>query len=249
MSLSGLDGKVFIVTGAGSGIGYATAQRLVEEGARVVASDVNADAVAGLVDALGSDVSVAVVADSGVTSDITGLFDVALSRFGVIDGIFNNAGITAPRIPIIDTEVADFERLVRVNMIGTFVGIQTMLRSARQTGRAGVVVNTSSGIALRGAPNHGIYAATKTAIISLTKTAAIEGAVFGVRVNAVLPGPTETPTLLSAPAERMAEYLKAIPTGRLGTPREVASGAAWLFSSESSFVTGMAMQVDGGQSA
>lgn len=248
MPLNGLDGKVFIVTAAGSGIGLALSRRLAEEGARVVMGDIAEEAVRAAADELGGS-AVAVAVDSGSPEAMPRLFSAGLERFGTVDGLANNAGITAPRVPIVEVEMGDFERIIRVNVLGTFAGIQAMLRHAASVGARATVVNTASGIALRAAPHHSIYAATKSAVISLTRTAAVEGAPLGVRVNALLPGPTATPTLLSASAEKQAGYLSAVPFGRLGTPEEVASAGAWLLSGESEFVTGITVQVDGGQTA
>jgi len=249
MALRGLADKVFIITGAGSGIGLATAQRLVDEGCQVALVDRDAERLEAAVAAIGANRAHGHVGDAGSPDDIAAYFESSLSRFGRLDGIFNNAGITAPRIQLADVGYDDFERLIRVNILGTFLGIQTMLRHSRETGQPAAIVNTSSGLAVRGAPHHGIYAATKSAIISMTHTAGIEGAELGVRVNAVLPGPTETPTLAAAPPEKKAMYLSSIPMGRLGQTEEIAAAAAWLLSDESSFVTGATLQVDGGQAA
>jgi NAD(P)-dependent dehydrogenase (short-subunit alcohol dehydrogenase family) len=248
MSLAGLHEQSIIVTAAGSGIGRALAHRLVTEGANVVVSDIDADRANEVARELGK-TAVAVVVDAGEEDAFDRLFAAADLAFGRVDGLVNNAGITAPRVEICDVDIADFKRLIRVNVLGTFRGIQAMLRRARATKRAAVVVNTSSGLAVRAAPHHGIYAATKAAIVSLTLTAAAEGAAFGVRVNAIVPGPTATPTLLAAPAEKREQYRLAVPMGRFGTPEEVASVAAWLLSSESSFVTGISIPIDGAQTA
>jgi NAD(P)-dependent dehydrogenase (short-subunit alcohol dehydrogenase family) len=248
MSLAGLNNQSIIVTAAGSGIGRALARRLVTEGAHVVVGDIDADRAHEVAGELGK-AAVAVVIDAGEEGAFERLFAAADSAFGRVDGLVNNAGITAPRVEICDVDVADFKRLIRVNVLGTFRGIQAMLRRARATERKAVVVNTSSGLAARAAPQHSIYAATKAAVVSLTRTAAAEGAAFGVRVNAIVPGPTATPTLLAAPAEKQERYRSAVPMGRFGTPDEVASVAAWLLSSESSFVTGIAIPIDGGQTA
>jgi NAD(P)-dependent dehydrogenase (short-subunit alcohol dehydrogenase family) len=248
MSLAGLNEQSIIITAAGSGIGRALAHRLVKEGAHVVVGDIDADRAHEVASELG-ETAVAVVVDAGEEGAFDRLFAAADSAFGRVDGLVNNAGITAPRVEICDVDVADFKRLIRVNVLGTFRGIQAMLRRARATERGAVVVNTSSGLAVRAAPHHSIYAATKAAVVSLTHTAAAEGATLGVRVNAIVPGPTATPTLLAAPAEKQEQYRRAVPMGRFGTPEEVASVAAWLLSSESSFVTGIAIPIDGGQTA
>ncbi|PWB98053.1 SDR family NAD(P)-dependent oxidoreductase [Salinibacterium hongtaonis] len=249
MTIDGLAGKSIIVTAGGNGIGLATARALVENGARVAIVDISADAVAAAVAELGSDKAIGITADVGSLPDVDSYFDECIDRFGRVDALFNNAGITAPRVPLADLDLTAAAKLLDVNIMGTVRGMQRMIAHARDHGQGGTILNTSSGTALQGAPNTGFYSATKAAIISLTKTVAIEAAEYGIRVNTILPGPTETPTLLAAPEERKAFFLSTVPLGRFGKPTEVAGLAAWLLSDQSSYCTAGVFAVDGGSSA
>lgn len=249
MTVDGLSGKSIIVTAGGNGIGLATARVLVENGARVAIVDISGESVERAVAELGSANAIGITADIGSLADVDTYFDQCIDRFGRIDALFNNAGITAPRVPLADLDLTAASKLLDVNILGTVRGMQRMIAHAREHGQGGNILNTSSGTALQGAPHTGFYSATKAAIISLTKTAAIEAAEFGVRVNTILPGPTETPTLLAAPEDRKAFFLSTVPLGRFGKPAEVASLAAWLLSDQSSYCTAGVFAVDGGSSA
>lgn len=248
MTIEGLDGKVVIVTAGGSGIGLATATALVASGARVAIVDIDSEKVAQAVEFFGPEKAFGVVADIASTRDVDSYFDLCIEHFGQIDGLFNNAGITAPRVPLSELDLDWAEKLLAVNIMGTLRGMQRMIHHVRDHGRGGIILNTSSGTALQGAPHTGFYSATKSAIISLTKTAAIEAADDGIRVNTILPGPTETPTLLAAPEDKKAFFLSTVPLRRFGKPQEIASLAAWLLSDQSSYVTGGVFAVDGGSS-
>ncbi|MGP6178648.1 SDR family NAD(P)-dependent oxidoreductase [Microbacterium sp. A196] len=241
-----LASRRFLVTAGGSGIGLATVRRLVKAGARVAVSDIDPDRVDAVAVEFGADAVFGIVADSGDPEQIDGCFASASAHWGGLDGLFNNAGITAPRVPLADLDPAIAERVASVNLLGTFRMMQHMLRHAAD--RPSVILNNSSGTALQAAPNTGFYSATKAAIISLTRTAAVEAAPH-IRVNAILPGPTETPTLLAASPERKSQFLADVPLGRFGTPDEIAALAFWLLSDESSYVTGAVFTADGGVTA
>jgi NAD(P)-dependent dehydrogenase (short-subunit alcohol dehydrogenase family) len=247
MPLKGLTDKVVIVTGGASGIGRATARRLIDEGARVAIVDVNAESVARTADELGEQHVLGVTADVSVPADVDRYFDAAIERFGKIDGLFNNAGIAPAPLTLAEFEPDAFLRVFHVNVLGTFLGIRKALNVFAAQGTPGAIVNTASGLALRAVEQQGPYAASKAAVVSLTKTAAREAGSAGVRVNALLPGPTETPMYLAVPEEIRDEYAKLIPLGRMGQPEEQAAMAAWLLSEESSFVTGAIYLVDGGE--
>jgi NAD(P)-dependent dehydrogenase (short-subunit alcohol dehydrogenase family) len=246
MPLRGLADKVVIVTGGASGIGRATASRLVEEGARVTIVDVNAESVARTVAELGEEQLLGVTADVSVEADVDRYFAATLERFGRVDGLFNNAGVAPAPQSLADFDTAAFVRVLEVNVLGAFLGMRKMLNLLAVDGSSGSIVNTSSGLALRAIALQGPYAASKAAVVSLTKTAAREAGPR-VRVNALLPGPTETPMYLAVPEDIREEYAKLIPLGRMGQPAEQAAMAVWLLSDESSFVTGAIYLVDGGE--
>lgn len=249
MGLKGLAGKVVIVTGGASGIGRATAARLLEEGARVTIVDVDEDSVASSASDLGEENLLRVTADVSIPADVDRYFGATLERFGRVDGLFNNAAIPSPLLSLAEVEMQAVERVFQVNVFGVFLGMRKMLGILTKQGSPGVILNTASGLALRGIEKQGPYAASKAAVVSLTKTAAREFGQAGIRVNAILPGPTETPMFLSVPQEMRDEYAKLRPLGRMGQPDEVAALAAWLLSEESSNVTGVAYLVDGGEGA
>jgi len=246
MPLKGLADKVVIVTGGASGIGRATAARLIEEGARVTIVDVNAASVERAVGELGEQQLLGVTADVSQEADVDRYFAATLERFGRVDGLFNNAGIAPAPQSLADFDTAAFVRVLEVNVLGAFLGMRKMLNLLAADGSSGSIVNTSSGLALRAIALQGPYAASKAAVVSLTKTAAREAGPR-VRVNALLPGPTETPMYLAVPEDIREEYAKLIPLGRMGQPAEQAAMAAWLLSDESSFVTGAIYLVDGGE--
>jgi NAD(P)-dependent dehydrogenase (short-subunit alcohol dehydrogenase family) len=164
----------------------------VEEGARVALVDIDGEAASAVAEELGSDV-LPLTADVSSEQDVQGYFAAAAEHFGRVDSLHNNAGIEGPLAPLADFETDAFERLVRVNYFGIFFNLRQMLRTARRSGTRATIVNTSSGTALHGVPQLGAYGSTKAAIIGLTRAAALENAAAGVRVNAVAPGPVDTP--------------------------------------------------------
>jgi meso-butanediol dehydrogenase/(S,S)-butanediol dehydrogenase/diacetyl reductase len=247
MALRGLPGKVVIVTGGASGIGRATVARLIEEGAYVAIVDVDDENVFRSARELGEDKALAVTADVSVPTDVDRYFAATIERFGRVDGLFNNAAIVAPVLTLAEVTLEAVERVFSVNVFGVFLGLRKMLGVLAEQRSPGVILNTSSGLALRGVEKQGPYAASKAAVVSLTRTAAREAGPAGIRVNAILPGPTETRMYLGVPQEMRDEYAQLIPLGRNGKPEEVAALAAWLLSEESSNVTGAAYLVDGGE--
>lgn len=247
--MAGLDGRVFVVTGGASGIGLATAERLVQGGGRVTIVDIDPAAVGAAAGAFGADASHGVVADVSSETEVAAAFEQATSRFGRIDGLFNNAGIEGPMAPLDEVGVAAFDRVVSVNLRGVFLVLREMLQRLKKQASAGAVVNTASQLGLRGAPGLGAYAATKAAVISLTRTAAIEAGPHRIRVNALLPGPIDTPLMAKVPGDVLGRLVEKIPLGRIGRPEEAAAVAAWLLSGESGFVSGAVYAVDGGESA
>jgi NAD(P)-dependent dehydrogenase (short-subunit alcohol dehydrogenase family) len=246
VTLAGLDGRVVIVTGGASGIGRATAQRLLAEGASVTIVDLDGAAVEQTAAELGADRVLAVRGDVSAASDVERAFARTIARHGRVDGLFNNAGMAPAPLALAEFGTEAFARVLQVNVLGVFNGLRAMLRHLAERGAPGAIVNTSSGLGLRGIAGQGPYAASKAAVISLTKTAAREAGP-SVRVNALAPGPTETPMYMAVPEELREEYAKLIPLGRMGQPAEQAAMAAWLLSDESAYVTGAVFLVDGGE--
>jgi NAD(P)-dependent dehydrogenase (short-subunit alcohol dehydrogenase family) len=247
--MQGLRDKVVLVTGAGNGIGRATAQRLVAEGARVAVLDIDGGAAEAVARDLGSDVAVGLQGDVSSEPDVSRYFDEVVQHFGRIDSLHNNAGIEGPLSPLADFELADFQRLMTINYQGSFLNLREMLRIAARTGTPATIVNTASGTGLHGVPNLGAYGSTKAAIIALTRAAAVENAAAGIRVNAVVPGPIETALFARFPAEFRSGVASIVPVGRLGTADEVAALVAFLLSDEAPFMTGGIYPIDGGELA
>lgn len=248
-----MDGRVAAVTGAGSGIGAAAARAFVQRGASVVLLDISPSAAENQADALravGGDVRVAVldVSDPGA---VTGAFDDIVSEFGRLDYAFNNAGIVQPRALLPDIAEADWDRVLDINLKSVWLCMRAQLPVMRDQG-GGAIVNASSIGGLVGAPELSAYSAAKHGIIGLTRTAALEFAPYGVRVNAVCPGTIATPLFEESTRDRpdlQAAYAAMHPIGRIGTPQEVGGVVAWLCSDEASFITGQALPVEGGRLA
>lgn len=244
-----LEERVALVTGAGGGIGRAAALLFAREGALLTIADVDGAALAEtarLVEADGYAVR-AREADISHAEDVAALVDAVVSEHGRLDCAFNNAGISGPLRPIVDYPAEDFHRVLAVNVQGLFHCLHHELPVI--TDGTGAIVNTSSGLGVLGSPALSAYVASKHAVMGLTKTAALEVAARGVRVNALLPGIVDT----SMPA-RLADQMPGLmdvfiaqtPFGRLARPEEVAEAAAWLCSVRSSFVTGHGLVIDGG---
>jgi NAD(P)-dependent dehydrogenase (short-subunit alcohol dehydrogenase family) len=250
--LAGLNDRIVIVTGGASGIGRAVAERLVGEGSRVSLVDRNEEAIRAACSELGDRV-LGVAADVSSVEGTGHYFAATIERFGRVDGLHANAGIETDGISILDSDPASFDRIVAVNLRGVFLALRQMLRTLAAQKTVGSIVTTSSVLGLRGLAGSSAYCASKAAVISLTKTAAIEAGPAGHRVNAVLPGPTYTPMFERTREERQESYetslRSAIPLGRLGQPNEVAALVAWLLSDESSYLTGSICSVDGGLAA
>ncbi len=246
-----LRGKVAIVTGAGSGIGRATALRFAAEGAKLVVNDVNGEAAARVVkeiEAAGGS-AVAFPADVADARAVEALVREATSRFGRLDVLVNNAAAVIPG-PVEAIGDADWRRTQSVTLDGVFHGIRAALPVMAAQG-GGSIINIASGAAVAGEPGLGAYGAAKAAVVNLTKTAAVENAARGVRVNTILPGPIETPPLLAAVEATggRAGWERQIPCGRLGRPEEMAAVALFLASDDASYVHGAAIVADGGVAA
>ncbi|MFF1378660.1 SDR family NAD(P)-dependent oxidoreductase [Streptomyces sp. NPDC058308] len=250
-----LDGRVVIVTGAARGQGEQEARLFVEEGAKVVITDVLDDQGQALAQELGEESAAYIHLDVGTEADWQRAAATAKDRFGKIDGLVNNAGILRFN-ELVSTPLEEFEQIIRVNQIGCFLGIRTVAPEMAAAG-GGTIVNTASYTALTGMAFVGAYAATKHAILGLTRVAALELAGRNIRVNAVCPGAVDTPMTNPAqldPAadpeaarEAVAElYKKLVPLGRIGLPQEVAALALFLTGDDSAYITGQPFVIDGG---
>jgi NAD(P)-dependent dehydrogenase (short-subunit alcohol dehydrogenase family) len=251
--LKEFDGKVALVTGGGSGIGRATAIAFAREGARVVIGDHNAqrgeETVQTIRDA-GATASFRQT-DVSVASDVEALVEHAMSMFGRLDLAFNNAGIEGDVRPLAEQSEANYDAVMHINVKGVWLSMKYEIpRMLKHDG--GAIVNASSVAGLIGFPGIGIYAASKHAVIGLTKTAALEYSAKGIRINAVNPGliDTEMADRLAAGAKTTKDDLASLHSiGRIGRVEEVAETVLWLCSGRASFVTGHSMFVDGGFTA
>ena len=242
---------VALVTGAGSGIGKATARAFAREGYVTVLADLNEqDGLAAASDCEKEGASCRFIrCDVSDESSVGNLIAETVSSFGRLDVAFNNAGIEGELAPTADCETANFDRVIAVNLRGVWLCMREELRLMLGQATGGAIVNSSSVAGLVGLGGVPAYVASKHAVIGLTRTAALEYAQQKIRVNAICPGPIETPMLerlmAGMPGGR-AGVLQMEPVGRLGSPEEIASAVVWLCSPAASFVTGHAMTVDGG---
>lgn len=244
-----VDGKAAFVTGAGSGIGRSIARLLAAEGARVAACDVDEAGVketAAQIEGGGGE-AIAFATDVTREDDVARAVERCVDAFGRIDCAVNNAGISGTPGAIQDVDFAAWQRTLDINLSGVFLCLKYELpRMVAQGG--GAIVNVASGAGLIAVPLMSPYCASKHAVLGLTKTAAVENARTGVRVNAVCPGSTDTPMIQATIAGNAAMekmILRSMPGGRLGEPDEVAQAAVWLCSDRASFVSGESMLVDG----
>jgi NAD(P)-dependent dehydrogenase (short-subunit alcohol dehydrogenase family) len=235
-------GKVVLVTGAGSGIGHAAALLFAHDGARVVCADIDQAAAEATAKECGDAVACGV--DVSDDASVGAMVALAVERFGRLDAAFNNAGIAPEAKPFVDHTVAEWQRVIDVDLTGVFLCMQHELRQMLTQDGGGVIVNTSSGAGQVPAPGQPQYTAAKHAVIGLTKQAAQEYARRKIRVNAILPGMTDTPPL-RAYLEANKGMERMLPMGRLATPEEVAAAAVWLCSDAASYVSGTALVVDG----
>jgi NAD(P)-dependent dehydrogenase (short-subunit alcohol dehydrogenase family) len=256
MGLRGLDGKVAVVTGAAKGIGAATVARLVAEGCRVLAVDRNQDGLDELKDKTSTAVT-SVVADVSAASSWEEILAVTLDRHGRLDCLHNNAGISGPIALIEDVSDQEWEEAMAVNLRSVFLGTRTAFTQFRAQESGGSIVNQTSIGGIQGTAALIPYVATKHAVVGITKTAALEGAPRGIRVNAIAPGQITTPMFdkfaafvnPTDPEQGLRECAEGVPVQRLGEPDEVADLVAWLFSDESVYVTGDVISIDGGLAA
>ena len=241
--------KVALVTGGGSGIGRETALLFAAEGARVWIADCSeekARETAREISARGGEARSSWV-DVSEEAAVEQMIEACVREWGSLDCALNGAGIAGPQSPLRDLALQDFERTLDVNLRGVFLCMKHELRSMGDAGR-GSIVNMSSGAGWIGTPGLAAYCATKHGVLGLTKTAALENARNGVRVNAVCPGSIDTPMLQASmqQGEVVAQMIRSsMPIGRLGEANEVAEAVVWLCSDRASLVTGASLAVDG----
>jgi NAD(P)-dependent dehydrogenase (short-subunit alcohol dehydrogenase family) len=250
-------GKVALITGGGGGIGRATALGFALRGAKVMIVDADADSGQATVDIIAQRGATAgfVHADVSKSASVQDYVEKTLAAYGHIDAFFNNAGIEGEVVPIQDYDEEVFDRVIAVNLKGVFLGIRHVLPVMLKQ-RSGVIVNTASVAGLFGAPGMPAYVASKHGVLGLTKVASIDAAAFGVRVNAICPGPVETRMMRSLESQRNpndpesvhAAYAAGIPTGRYALPEEIAGAVLYLCSDLSGDVTGTHIVIDGGRS-
>jgi len=245
-----MTGKVAVVLGASRGIGAAAARALGRAGATVVvaARDARAlDDVAGGIRADGA-TALAVPTDVRDEAQVAALIETTVATFGGLDAAFNNAGSGHMPAPLAELTTADVDEAISLNLRGTLIAMRYEIRAMLARG-GGAIVNMSSTAGLQGVRGMSAYAATKHAVVGATRSAALDYAAQGIRINAVAPGPILTDRLASLPPERREMVVRAVPMGRFGLVDEVAAAVVWLCSGASSFVTGATVPVDGGRLA
>ncbi|MGC1361179.1 MAG: SDR family oxidoreductase [Silvibacterium sp.] len=246
-----LQGKVAVVTGAAAGIGEASSRLFAQHGARVACIDLNAGRVERVCEAIRSEghLADAFAADVAQSAEVQQTVEEVLARYGRIDILFNNAGIVAGgKIHTMDEE--SWDKTFSVNVRSMFLLSRAVIPVFLRQG-GGVILNSSSATALRSVANRAAYSASKSAVLSLTRSMAIDYAADKIRVNCLCPGTVDTPSLHERLGDSPAvweQFIARQPLQRLGTPAEIAHAALYLVSEESSFVTGAAFQIDGGMS-
>ena len=243
--------KVALVTGAGSGLGLATARAFAESGAVVVLADWNEKAARSASEELKAQghEALAIVCDVADDAQVEAMVQQTVAAFGRLDAAYNNAGVQNILAETADSPRDDFDRVMAINLRGVWSCMKFELQQMRKQG-SGAIVNCSSLGGLVGGAERGTYHAAKHGVIGLTKSAALEYAARGIRINAVCPGLIQTPMsdqmIASGQAEALKAMEKSVPMGRVGRPEEIADAVLWLCSEAASYVTGQSISVDGG---
>jgi len=250
--MANFEGKVALVTGGGSGLGEAISKDLAKNGVKVVVTDINLDAatrVAGEITAAGGEAT-PFQANTMVAEDSKKSVDFAVATYGALNYAVNNAGIGGASAPTGEIDLADWDRVIGINLNGVLYGMRYQIPEILKSGAAeGSIVNMASIHGTVAAPGNSAYTAAKHAVVGLTKNAAAEYGAQGLRINAVGPGYISTPLLDAAPKELLDGLAAKHPLGRLGTAQEVANLTTFLLSDKASFMTGSYVLVDGGYTA
>jgi len=245
------ENKVALVPGAGSGLGLATAKAFAESGASVVLADWNEKAVRSAAEELAAQGHKTLAIDCDVADDaqVEAMVEKTVATFGRLDAAYNNAGVQNVVAETADTPREDFDRVMAINLRGVWSCMKFELRQMRKQG-SGAIVNCSSIGGLVGGPGRGTYHAAKHGVLGLTKSAALEYAARGIRINAVCPGLIHTPMadqmMATGQADALREMMRDVPIGRVGRAEEIADAVLWLCSPAASLVVGHALAVDGG---
>lgn len=248
-----LENKTAIITGAGSGFGEAMAYRFSEEGANIVVSDINAQAAQKVADAITVKGRTAIVdiTDVSSSSDVTKMTEATMSAFGQIDILVNNAGMPQRNGPMLDVDEETFQKIYDVNVKSIFLTTKVIVPIMLEQG-GGNIINIASTAALSPRPGLVWYNSSKGAVVTMTKAMAVELAPQQVRVNALCPVIAQTGMTVEFMGgvdtqEIRDKFVSSIPLGRMNTPKDLANAALWLASDEASFITGVALEVDGGR--
>ncbi len=246
-----MEGKVGIVTAAGSGIGRASALAFAAEGAQVVVSDISVEAgeqTVQLIKDAGGD-AMFIECNVANETEVKELVDSTVKTYGKLDWAHNNAGIGSPSVPVTEVKAEDWQRVMSVTLEGTFYCLKHQIAAMQKSGNGGAIVNTSSSSGLVGTPFQSAYSAAKTGVNGLTKSVALEFGKENIRVNSICPGMTMTPAIdewMKDDPEEAKKLQANVPMGKLGTPEDQANAAVWLCSNRSAYVSGVTFSVDGG---
>lgn len=251
--MDGIQDCVAVVTGAGSGIGRSTAVRFAVEGADVVVADVDVEGgteTATQVAEEGGE-STFVETDVSDPAEVQALVESTVERFGRIDFVHNNAGIEGERAPTAEQRAETWDRVIDTNLKGVWLGMKYAIAEMLETPGGGTIVNSASTAGLEGSEQISPYVASKHGVVGLTRTAAREYGADGIRVNAICPGPVDTPMVQQhTEDDDSTEQIAAdVPMGRMADPSEIASTVVWLCSDDASYVTGECVSIDGGRLA